>query len=99
MNAARSAAKSRSVARHWTARITVAPLRQGENADGLWQIGQHALEGTPGVRDGVQEHDGNARRISLLDIGESHPVGKFYRLDLGCRAAFHRFPLFGERGK
>src|SRR5215212_806429 len=57
------------VASRWTARITMAPLRQGVSVDRLGQIGQHKLERSPGVRDGVQEYNGDARRITLLDVG------------------------------
>jgi hypothetical protein len=48
------------IAPRGTARITMTPLRHGERVDGLGQIRQHRLERTPGVRDGVQKHYGNA---------------------------------------
>src|SRR5919112_588791 len=68
-------------ASRWTARITMAPLRQGVSVDRHGQIRQHELEGSPGVRDGVQEHYGNSRGVSLLDIRERHPAGKPNRPD------------------
>jgi hypothetical protein len=64
------------VAPCWTARVAVAPLRQGEGVDRRGQIGEYELEGSPGVSDGVQKHYGNARRVSLLDVRELHPAGK-----------------------
>src|SRR5215210_2155478 len=80
------------IARVGTARITMTPLRQGESVDGLGQIGKYGLEGSPGVREAVQDHYGNARRVSLLDVGESHPVGKLDGFDVGCRGAIDRLP-------
>jgi hypothetical protein len=65
-----------SVARGGATRVAVTPLRQGEGVDGLGQERQHGLEGAPGVQETVHEHDGNACRVSLLDVGEPYPAVK-----------------------
>jgi len=72
-----------TVPRRGATRVAVAPLRQGEGADGFGQMRQHALEGAPGVREAVQEQHRDARGVSLLDVGELHLVGKLYGLDRG----------------
>src|SRR3712207_493178 len=69
------------------------PLRQREGVDGLGQVGEHGLERAPGIGDAVQEHHGDARWISLLDILELDSVGKRDGFDGGCRTWFHRFFL------
>ena len=46
-------------------------LRQGEGADGVWQVRQYGLEGAPGVGHAVQKEYGNSPWVSLLDVEEA----------------------------
>jgi hypothetical protein len=45
---------------------------------------QHEFEGLPRVDVAVQEQCGNARGVSLLDIGKLDLVRKFNRFDNRC---------------
>jgi hypothetical protein len=49
--------------------------------DGPRQVRQHGFEGVPRVSITMQKDHGNARRVSLLDIGKLNPVRKLNRLD------------------
>jgi hypothetical protein len=64
----------RAVARQGAICVAVTPLRQSESAKGIGQVRQHALEGARRVSDAMQKQNGNARRISLLDIVELNPA-------------------------
>src|SRR5918992_393425 len=77
-----------AIASRRTIRIAMAPLGHGKGMDGLGQVRQHGLEGVPRVSITMQKDHGNARGISLLDIGKLNPVRKLNRLDdgyHGCR--------------
>ena len=41
-----------------TARVAMAPLRQGKGVNGLGQIGEHELEGSPGVQKACRSNTG-----------------------------------------
>ncbi len=64
--------------------IAMSSLRQGEGAEGVWQVRQYGLERAPGVGHAVQKECGNSRWVSLLDIGKPDPIRKLNRLDDGC---------------
>jgi hypothetical protein len=69
------------IARGRAARVAVASLGQGEYVDRPREMGQHQLERVPGIGDGMQENEWDARRISLLDILDPHPGRKLKRSD------------------
>ena len=53
------------------------------------QVREYALERVPGVGKAVQKQDGEARWVSLLDVGNLNPVGNLTGLDNECH--FLRF--------
>jgi hypothetical protein len=67
----------RTVARCRAIGVAVTPLRQGKAVNGLGQMRQDGLERSPGIGVAVEKQHGNARRISLLHIGELDPIRKF----------------------
>jgi hypothetical protein len=47
-----------------------------EGVDRRGEMRKQALEGTPRVGVGVEEHDRDAGPLALLHVGELQPVGK-----------------------
>ena len=59
----------------------MSPQRQRDRVDGLRQMGEHELEGAPGVREAVQKQHRKTEGISPLGVGKPYLVGKLNGLD------------------
>src|SRR5690606_37391424 len=74
----------------------VPPLRWHKCPDGGGQVWQYGLERVPGVRCAVQEDDGKAARIALVDVGEADSGaeidGVFGTTGNRCSVRHHVFP-------
>jgi hypothetical protein len=64
--------------------IAMTALRQREGVNRSGQMGQHRLEGMPGVGDAVQQQHRDARGVALLYIGQRDPTGKLDGRDDRC---------------
>jgi hypothetical protein len=71
----------RTIARRRTICVAVASLGEGESANGIGKVRQHALEGVPRVGDAVQQQNRNAKGVPLFNVRDPDPIGKRNRID------------------